>query len=130
MKFIIAHISKPNSKNNNSYNNYYIEKCKVDTKWDDNKYNTSCIGDYLLFYCWGERVEVHKIINITDHTTRPSHWDKNECNVLHLSQCLKTYPFEEFSLYQPPYSIYKQGFKKKNVYQLEHYHKLKNELDK
>jgi hypothetical protein len=134
MKFIIAHISKPSSKNNNSYNNYYIEKCKINItqnmKWDDNKNNTLSIGDYLLFYCWGERVEIHKIINTTDYTTRPLHWDINNCNVLHLSVCLKTYSFQQFSIYEPPYSVYKQGFKKKNVYQLSSFPKLQFELNK
>jgi hypothetical protein len=137
MKFIIAHISPPGSKNNKSYNNYYIEKCKINTnenmKWNDNKDNTLSIGDYLLFYCWGKRVEIHKIINKTDYTTSPSHWkdkDINNCNVLHLSECLNTYSFTLFKLYEPPYSEYKLGCKKKYVYQLERYPILKNELNR
>lgn len=134
MKFIIAHISKPGSINNNSYKNYYIEKTKnVDDnmKWDDNEKNTLDIGDLLIFYCWGTRVEIHKIINITtDHTKRPSHWDVNKCNILHLSHCLNTYSFKQFGLHDPPYSVYKQGFKKKNVYDLHNYPKLQYELNR
>lgn len=134
MKFIIAHISPPGSKNNQSYYNYYFEKCintNENMKWNDNKDNTLSIGDYLLFYCWGKRVEIHKIINRTDYTTSRSHWkDINNCNVLHLSECLKTYSFEQFKLYKPPYAVYKKGYKRKNVYQLERYPKLMNELNK
>lgn len=134
MKFIIAHISKPGSRNNNSYKNYYIEKTKNihdNMKWDDNAKNTLEIGDLFLFYCWGTRVEIHKIVNITtDHTKRPSHWDINKSNVLHLSHCLNTYSFKQFGLYDPPYSEYKQGFKKKNVYDLHNYPKLQYELNR
>ena len=135
MKFLIAHISKPGSENNNSYKNYYFEKTKININenilWDDNKKNTLTIGDFVIFYCWGKRVEIHKVINFTDdHTKRPSHWDCNKCNILHLSPCLNTYSFKQFGLYDPPYSVYKQGFKKKNVYDLHHYSKLQYELNR
>jgi hypothetical protein len=134
MKFLIAHISPPGSKNNNSYNNYYIEKCKININenmlWDDNKQNTLTIGDFVIFYCWGKRVEIHKVINFTDDLTkRRAHWDKNECNVLYLSPCLNIYSFKNFGTYDPPYSVYKQGFKKKNAYDLHNYPKLQNELN-
>ena len=135
MKFLIAHISKPGSENNNSYKNYYFEKTKININenilWDDNKKNTLTIGDFVIFYCWGKRVEIHKVINFTDdHTKRPSHWDCNKCNILHLSPCLNTYSFKQFGLYDPPYSVYKQGFKKKNVYDLHNYSKLQYELNR
>ena len=69
MKFLIAHISKPGSANNNSYKNYYFEKTKININenmlWDDNKKNTLTIGDFVIFYCWGKRVEIHKVINAT-----------------------------------------------------------------
>ena len=55
MKFIIAHISKPGSKNNNTYEHYYIEKTKTEAnenmKWDDNEENTLTVDDFVLFYC-------------------------------------------------------------------------------
>lgn len=41
MKFLIAHISKPSSTNNNSYTNYYYETTKINKddnmQWDDNE---------------------------------------------------------------------------------------------
>jgi len=134
MKFIIAHISKPGSKANNTYTNYYIEKTKLNIddnmKWDDNEKNTLSVNDFMIFYCWGSIVEIHKIIKITDHTTRPSHWDINNCNVLHLSPCLNTFSFSKLILYNSPYAVYKQGCRRKNAYYLEKYPKLKTELDK
>ena len=132
MRFVIAHISKPGSKNNNSYKNYYFEKINIkdNMQWDDTKKNTLENGDFIIFYCWGKRVEIHKIINVTtDLTKRRAHWNNNECNVLYLSPCLNTYSFKKFGTYDPPYSVYKQGFKKKNVYDLHKYPKLQYELN-
>lgn len=130
MKFIIAHISPPDSKTNNTYNNYNFEKKQINMKWDDNNDNTLNCGDIMIFYCWGTNVEIHKIIKITDHTTRPSHWDINNCNVLHLSPCLNTFLFSQLILYNAPYAEYKQGCKRKYVYLLSKYPKLQSELNK
>ena len=132
MQYTIAHISKPGSKQNKSYKNYYIEKTKIsihdNMKWDDNEKNKLNIGDFFFFYCWGKRVELHRIIDITDWMTRPLHWDISTSNVLHLSPCLKSYSFAQFGIYDPPYKIYKQGFRPKCAYELNKYPKLKNEL--
>jgi len=134
MKFMIAHISKPGPTTNNSHQNYIIEKqtTNIDNiKWDDNKENTLHGGDWLMFYCWGTRVEIHKIISITtDHTKRPSHWDINNCNILHLSRCLNTYSFIDFEAYDAPYSVYGKGYKKKIVYELDKYNKLQYALNR
>ncbi len=132
MQFTIAHISNPDSKQNKSYRNYYIEKTKIsihdNMKWDDNEKNKLVVGDFFLFYCWGKRVEIHRINDITDCTTRPSHWDINKCNVLHLSPCLKSYSFAQFGIFDPPYKVYKQGYRPKCAYKLNKYPKFKNEL--
>lgn len=135
MKFLIAHISKPSSTNNNSYTNYYYETTKINKddnmQWDDNEKNTLTIGDFVIFYCWGERVEIHKVVNFTTNLTkRRPHWKPKSCNVLYLSPCLNTYSFKNFGTYDPPYSVYKQGFRKKNAYDLHNYPKLQYELNK
>ena len=134
MKFMIAHISKPGPTTNNSHQNYIIEKQTTNTdniKWDDNKENTLIAGDWLMFYCWGTRVEIHKIISITtDHTKRHSHWDINNCNILHLSRCLNTYSFVDFETYAAPYRKYKMGYKKKIAYEFDGYNELQCELNR
>ena len=135
MKFLIAHISKPGSTNNDSYKNYYFEKTKINIDenmlWDDNNKNTLTNGDFVIFYCWGERVEIHKVIKFTTGLTkRRPHWKPKNCNVLYLSPCLNTYSFKNFGTYDPPYSVYKQGFKKKNAYDLHKYPKLQYEVNR
>lgn len=126
MRFLIAHISNPGSKTNRSYRNWFIEKTKKNESmlWDDNEKNTMKDGDFMLFYCWGERVEIHTVIKRSDATTRPLHWDKNTCQVLHLSPQLHTCSFSTFGKYDPPYAVYKQGCKKKNAYDISGYPKV------
>lgn len=132
MKFRIAHISPPGSKNNESYQNYNKEKIQNGTMlWDDSKENTLVAGDFMIFYCWGEKVEIHKIINFSnDYRKRRAHWEYREHNVLYLSQLLNTYSFKDFAdKFKPPYPEYKKGCRNNKSYELNKWPKLEAELN-
>jgi hypothetical protein len=98
-------------------------------KWDDPQ-NKLKKGDFLLFYCWGKRVEIHKIIDIKGSEERRKHWKKNsERNVICLSPLLHTYSFGEFALFDPPYKEYGKGAKNYIVRKLDGERpKLRDEL--
>jgi hypothetical protein len=129
LQYLIAHISPPESKTNISYKNYNHEKTKEHCMiWDDPQ-NKLKKGDFLLFYCWGKRVEIHKIIDIKGSEERRKHWSEhNERNVICLSPLLHTYSFGEFALFDPPYKEYGKGAKNYIVRSLNGWPKLKDEL--